>query len=214
MTFYTYLKTFTETYRIHQNDDVSLREAACIEVQSRYEFLPIRPGELLAGRKRVLPVGFSNEPLLGRSVCWFVDRPRAMQQLISDGASEAEIEDAETMLAFWEEQETRKNLRAAYPQDIKEAMPEDVYWEHSEVAFPLYRVVGAYLDYGKLLRLGIRGLKELERRANSDMDIAFAMHPTSIEQLMAIADAGELMPPKSTWFEPKLRSGLFIHELD
>ncbi|MBQ6078596.1 MAG: pyruvate formate-lyase [Clostridia bacterium] len=160
MTFYTYLKTFTETYRIHQNDDVSLREAACIEVQSRYEFLPIQPGELLAGRKRVLPVGFSNEPLLGRSVCWFVDRPRAMQQLISDGASEAEIEDAETMLAFWEEQETRKNLRAAYPQDIKEAMPEDVYWEHSEVAFPLYRVVGAYLDYGKLLRLGIRGLKE------------------------------------------------------
>jgi pyruvate-formate lyase len=160
MTFYTYLKTFTETYRIHQNDDVSLREAACIEVQSRYEFLPIRPGELLAGRKRVLPVGFSNEPLLGRSVCWFVDRPRAMQQLISDGASEAEIEDAEAMLAFWEEQETRKNLRAAYPQDIKEAMPEDVYWEHSEVAFPLYRVVGAYLDYGKLLRLGIRGLKE------------------------------------------------------
>lgn len=61
---------------------------------------------------------------------------------------------------------------------------------------------------------GIRGLKELEKRANSDMDIAFAMHPTSIEQLMAIADAGALMPPKSTWFEPKLLSGLFIHELD
>ena len=61
---------------------------------------------------------------------------------------------------------------------------------------------------------GIRGLKELERRANSDMDIAFAMYPTTLDQLMAIADAGELMPPKSTWFEPKLLSGLFIHELD
>lgn len=61
---------------------------------------------------------------------------------------------------------------------------------------------------------GIRGLKELERRANSDMDIAFAMYPTTIDQLMTIADAGELMPPKSTWFEPKLLSGLFIHELD
>lgn len=61
---------------------------------------------------------------------------------------------------------------------------------------------------------GIRGLRELERRANSDMDIAFAMYPTSIDQLMDIADAGELMPPKSTWFEPKLLSGLFIHELD
>ena len=61
---------------------------------------------------------------------------------------------------------------------------------------------------------GIRGLRELERRANSDMDIAFAMYPTTIDQLMTIADAGELMPPKSTWFEPKLLSGLFIHELD
>ena len=61
---------------------------------------------------------------------------------------------------------------------------------------------------------GIRGLKELEKRADSDMEIAFAMHPTSLDQLMNIADAGKLMPPKSTWFEPKLLSGLFIHELD
>lgn len=61
---------------------------------------------------------------------------------------------------------------------------------------------------------GIRGLEELERRANSDMRLAFAMYPTQIEELFAVSDAGKLMPPKSTWFEPKLRSGLFIHELD
>lgn len=60
---------------------------------------------------------------------------------------------------------------------------------------------------------GIRGLQELERRANSDMKLAFALMPTRIDELMAIADAGLLMPPKSTWFEPKLRSGLFIHKL-
>ena len=60
---------------------------------------------------------------------------------------------------------------------------------------------------------GIRGLKELEKRVQTDMKVAFAMFPTSIEELFAVADAGELMPPKSTWFEPKLRSGLFIHEL-
>ena len=58
---------------------------------------------------------------------------------------------------------------------------------------------------------GIRGLKELERRAGSDMKLAFSMYPTSIDELFAVADAGLLMPPKSTWFEPKLRSGLFIH---
>ena len=61
---------------------------------------------------------------------------------------------------------------------------------------------------------GIRGLKELERRVNEDMAVAFSMYPTSIQELLDVADAGLLMPPKSTWFEPKLRSGLFIHTLD
>ncbi len=60
---------------------------------------------------------------------------------------------------------------------------------------------------------GIRGLEELERRVQLDMEAAFAMYPTSIFELFAVADAGQLMPPKSTWFEPKLRSGLFIHEI-
>lgn len=58
---------------------------------------------------------------------------------------------------------------------------------------------------------GIRGYGELERRCQSDMKVAFGMYPTSIQELFAVADAGLLMPPKSTWFEPKLRSGLFIH---
>ena len=60
---------------------------------------------------------------------------------------------------------------------------------------------------------GIRGLGELERRVKEDMTVAFALYPVSIAQLIAVADAGLLMPPKSTWFEPKLGSGLFIHEL-
>ena len=60
---------------------------------------------------------------------------------------------------------------------------------------------------------GIRGLAELERRANDDMKVSFSMYPTSITELFDVADAGLLMPPKSTWFEPKLRSGLFIHEI-
>lgn len=60
---------------------------------------------------------------------------------------------------------------------------------------------------------GIRGLGELERRANDDMCLAFSMYPTTLRELMDIADAGKLMPPKSTWFEPKLLSGLFIHRL-
>jgi uncharacterized protein (DUF1015 family) len=59
---------------------------------------------------------------------------------------------------------------------------------------------------------GMRGLKELERRVNSgEMKAAFALYPVSMKQLIDIADSGEIMPPKTTWFEPKLRSGLVVH---
>ena len=62
---------------------------------------------------------------------------------------------------------------------------------------------------------GIRGLQELERRVDSgEMAVAFAMYPVSMSQLMAIADSGNIMPPKTTWFEPKLRSGLVVHSLE
>ena len=60
---------------------------------------------------------------------------------------------------------------------------------------------------------GVRGLEELEKRVALGAAVAFSLYPTSIEELMEVADAGRVMPPKSTWFEPKLRSGLFIHDL-
>jgi uncharacterized protein (DUF1015 family) len=62
---------------------------------------------------------------------------------------------------------------------------------------------------------GIRGLEELKKRVDSgEMKVAFALYPVSMKQLISIADSGNIMPPKSTWFEPKLRSGLVIHLLD
>jgi len=62
---------------------------------------------------------------------------------------------------------------------------------------------------------GIRGLSELKKRVDSgEMKVAFALYPVSMKQLITIADSGNIMPPKSTWFEPKLRSGLVIHLLD
>lgn len=62
---------------------------------------------------------------------------------------------------------------------------------------------------------GIRGLDELEKRVDSgEMRLAFAIPPVTMEQLMRVADSGNVMPPKSTWFEPKLRSGLFINRFE
>ncbi|HET9513727.1 MAG TPA: DUF1015 family protein [Gemmatimonadales bacterium] len=84
------------------------------------------------------------------------------------------------------------------------------------------RVLGPILDIGDIRtdkRIdfvgGIRGTAELERRVNSgEMALAVALYPVTVEQLMAVSDAGAIMPPKTTWFEPKLRSGLFVHTLD
>ena len=60
---------------------------------------------------------------------------------------------------------------------------------------------------------GVKGFEELERRCHEDMEIAFALHPTTMEELFRVTDAGLIMPPKSTWFEPKLQSGLFVHRI-
>jgi len=160
MTFYEYLTEFTRVYRENMDAPAALREAKCLAVQSRYEFLPMEEGDLLAGRKRVVNVGFSNEPLLGRSVSWFLDEDRAMLQLEEEGADEGQIFIARELLSFWKRQETRAQIRARFPEAVAKALPENIYWEHSQIAFPLYRVVGAYMDYDKLLALGIGGMKE------------------------------------------------------
>ncbi len=160
MTFYEYIKEFTKVYRECGEKSPAVREARCVEVMSRYMFLPAEPGDRVAGRLRILPVGFSNEPLLGRSVGYFYDEARALEALEAEGADAAAKEEVRGLLEYWKTQETRYVLRSRYPEDIAGAMPEDIYWEHSQVAFPLYRVVGAYLDYDKLLRLGLGGMKQ------------------------------------------------------
>ncbi len=89
----------------------------------------------------------------------------------------------------------------------------DVSILQKEVLEPLFDIQDPKTDKRIDFVGGIRGLKELERRVKTDSKIAFAMYPTSIGELFEVADAHLLMPPKSTWFEPKLRSGLFIHEI-
>lgn len=89
----------------------------------------------------------------------------------------------------------------------------DVSILQREVLTPLLKIQDPRTDKRIDFVGGIRGLQELERRANEDMQLAFSMYPTSIQELFSVADANKLMPPKSTWFEPKLRSGIFVHQL-
>ncbi|PHV70651.1 chromosome partitioning protein ParA [Sporanaerobium hydrogeniformans] len=79
---------------------------------------------------------------------------------------------------------------------------------------PIFKIMNPKEDKRIDFVGGIRGLKELNRRTEEDMDVAFSLYPTSMDELIRVADQGALMPPKSTWFEPKLRSGLFVHKMD
>jgi uncharacterized protein (DUF1015 family) len=101
-------------------------------------------------------------------------------------------------------------------EEIKSADPVerlDVSLLQNHLLAPLLNIKDPRTDKRIDFVGGIRGLKELEKRVNRDMKIAFSMYPPTINELFDVADAGQLMPPKSTWFEPKLRSGLFIHSL-
>ncbi len=105
---------------------------------------------------------------------------------------------------------------AIRPGDIPDGPVEslDVSILQEKLLAPVLQILDPKTDSRIDFVGGIRGLGELERRCKADCAVAFAMYPTSIHELFAVADAGMLMPPKSTWFEPKLRSGLFIHALD
>ena len=90
----------------------------------------------------------------------------------------------------------------------------DVSILQNEILSPVLGIQNPKIDERISFVGGIRGLKELENMVDECSGVAFSMYPTSMNELFAVADAGRLMPPKSTWFEPKLRSGLFIHSLD
>lgn len=108
----------------------------------------------------------------------------------------------------WYKLTVKRELRSEHPVDGL-----DVSILQRELLQPVLGIQDPKTDKRIDFVGGIRGLKELEKRVAADCQVAFAMYPTSIGELFAVADAGLLMPPKSTWFEPKLRSGLFIHQI-
>ena len=107
-----------------------------------------------------------------------------------------------------------------YKLQIKKEQVSDDVVESLDVSIlqnKLLKPILGIKDPGKDKRIifvgGIRGLKELEHCVENGFQVAFSMYPTSMQELFSVADAGRLMPPKSTWFEPKLRSGLFLHKI-
>ncbi len=153
---------FTRKYRECGEADSFARELKCLEVLFPAILLPIEAGDMLAGRIRYPLVGFSAEAMgLGyycreneiREVARLAELPRE------------KLREVEDMLEFWKSENTQAKTRAAYPAAVQEALPSDNWTVESGIAFPLYRMAGTVPDYGKLVRLGIPGLRlELEQR--------------------------------------------------
>lgn len=153
---------FTRAYRECAVTHAFARELKCLGVMFPAILLPIEPSDLLAGRIRYPLVGFSAEAM-GLGYYCREDEIREVLRLAElPPEKSGEVEE---MLEFWRGENTQAKTRAAYPPAVREALPSDNWTVESGIVFPLYRMAGTVPDYGKLLRLGIPGLRrELEQR--------------------------------------------------
>lgn len=157
---------------------------------------------------RILPYNRVVKDLNGLDVTGFLERVAA-KWAVSPGAAEPGRK-GEVSMRLPDGWRTLSPLDAVDPADPIASL--DVSVLQDRLLAPVLGVADPRSDERIDFVGGIRGTGELERRVDSGRAaVAFSMYPTTLAELMAIADAGETMPPKSTWFEPKLRSGLFVH---
>lgn len=150
---------FTETFRRYQDAPVALREAKCLQVLYPEILGPIYEEDLVAGRIEPRLVGFTPDEW-GSCAFGYYHLPKAIRQ----AAERLELDPAfrlkvDEMIAFWDEKSTSARLRAAYPPAMAKLLPSDDWMNTYGIAFPLYRLTGANVDYEKLLRLGLPGLR-------------------------------------------------------
>lgn len=176
---------FTETYRRYREAPAALREARCLAAQAPALFQPIEEGDLLAGRIRPPLVGFSPDEW-GTCAFGYYHLPQAIREAAQEHGLGPEMRArAEEMIAFWDEESTAAKLRRAYPPEMARYLPEDDWMNTHGVAFPLYRLTGGTVDNGKLVRLGLPGLRAEveERRQQAEAD----GEDTALFEGMAIA---------------------------
>ncbi len=166
------------------------------------------PGNQLA----ILPYNRLVRDLNGLTAAGFVERLRALGRV--EQVRDAHPAASGSFCFYLEGQWWRLTLDPATIDLADPIASLDVSLLQDRVLTPILGVGDPRTDKRIDFVGGIRGTRELERRVDSgEMAVGISMHPTTMDQLLAVSDAGEIMPPKSTWFEPKLRSGLLVHEL-
>ncbi len=177
----------TEAHRRHAEAHPAIREAACLHVLFPRILQPIEDADLFAGRIRYPLVSFSPEPM-GVGYSCQADLIEALSaRHASDGALQAR---AAALLGYWRGRTTAERVRAAYPPALAAALPSDAWMTGRGIAFPLCRIAGTVLDYGKLLALGLPGLcaAVTVRRASADAEGAAYLEAT-LDALNVLADS-------------------------
>ena len=160
---------------------------------------------------RILPYHRVVTDLNGMTAKGFLERIQENFTLLGEDKEKTPAKKGQFCLFLeehWYTLEAKKEIRSDDP--VKGL---DVSLLQEYLLEPVLGIADPRTDHRIAFIGGVRGTEELERRCREDMKVAFSMYPTSMKELLTVADEGLLMPPKSTWFEPKLRSGLFIHPL-
>lgn len=152
-----YLIKFTKTYKDFSDNNRERREIACLRVQFPFILREIEPGDFFAGRILHPPLGFS--PQMGGGFGYYFDEQKFEELLNDPELSAKDRRILEDMSRFWQTENTAYKTRQAYPPHLHKLLPSDNWNGESGIGFPLYRMAGSNLNYDKLLRLGIPGLR-------------------------------------------------------
>lgn len=156
---YALEKLFTDTYKKYKNEPIAIKEAMCLKAIYPSILKPIEPGDLFAGRIAYPAVGFGiDEGGLG----YYCNYELLERELYNECLPKSVKDDLREIIDFWkEEKTTRERVKAAYPKGLQKALPYENHEKDPAIAVPLYRMTGGYLDFDKLLTLGIPGMTNL-----------------------------------------------------
>ena len=160
-----------EAYRRHEADHPFVRELECLKVQTPASLLEIREGDWFAGRQDRLLVGIDQEHGGLDECAFYCAREDLQRRLVDPRASDEVRTQIRELLAFWEGRTTYDHCRRAFPEHLQKGLPADDYYTGTEISYPMFGLGGPMLDFGKLLRLGIGGLREqVEQRRRRAQD--------------------------------------------
>ncbi len=183
-------KEYTRLYREYTGKGNALRELKCLEVSLPAAVQPVREGDLLAGRRVFRPLGVApsywDDDADGLdNVSFYADTARMRRVMDRPGQTEENRKAIGEMIAFWEKENVNARARAKFDDEMRREMPSDLWNLDSGVIFGLYRLVFSQLDYDKLVRLGLKGLKgevlarlEDETLSDGQRDLLTAMAGT------------------------------------